>query len=63
MERDEIGQEFLELLISKRKQGIHVRILCDMAGSYGLFASNLPSTLKDIGIEIRFFMLISCGDF
>ncbi len=58
LERDEIGQEFLELLISKRKQGIHVRILCDMAGSYGLFASNLPSTLKDIGIEIRFFNVI-----
>jgi cardiolipin synthase len=58
LENDETGQEFLELLISKRKLGVHVRILCDMVGSYNLYTSNLPDTLRDIGIEVRFFNTI-----
>ncbi len=58
LERDAVGQEFLELLIKKRQEGVRVRILCDMAGSYGFFASSLPETLQDIGIEVKFFNII-----
>jgi len=57
-EFDQIGQEFLELLIKKQEEGVKVRILCDMAGSYGFYSSPLPQTLRDIGIEIRFFNII-----
>lgn len=55
---DAIGNELLEILIQKRKNGVRVRILCDMAGSYNFFASPLPDVLKQGGIEIRFFNII-----
>ncbi len=57
-EFDEIGQEFLELLIKKHEEGVRIRILCDMAGSYNFYASSVPQTLREIGIEIRFFNII-----
>lgn len=58
LDPDTIGKEFLELLIQKRNEGVHIRILCDMVGSYPLFTSSLPHTLSEIGIEIRFFNII-----
>lgn len=58
LERDDVGQEFLELLVKKRKEGVHIRVLCDMAGSFSFYASSLPETLRDIGIEVRFFNII-----
>lgn len=58
LERDTIGQEFLELLIQKQKEGVHIRVLCDMVGSYGLYASDVPNALRHAGIEIRFFNVI-----
>lgn len=58
LERDDVGQEFLEIFVHKRKEGVNIRILCDMAGSYSFFASSLPETLRSIGIEVRFFNVI-----
>ncbi len=58
IERDDVGSELLEILIRKRREGVHVRILADMVGSYGLFASSVPESLSAVGIEVRFFNII-----
>ncbi len=58
LEKDGIGREFLEILIQKRKEGVRIRILCDMVGSYDLFASSIPHSLQDVGIEVRFWNVI-----
>lgn len=57
-EQDEIGQEFLDILITKSKLGVHVRILVDMVGGYSFYSSDLPKILRDIGIQVRFFNII-----
>lgn len=57
-ERDEVGQEFFECLIERARAGVKVRVLCDMVGSYGFWASSLPDTLRDAGVEVRFFNVI-----
>jgi cardiolipin synthase len=58
LETDDIASEFLEILINKRKAGVRVRILCDMAGSYNLFLSSLPAALRDGGVELRFWNVV-----
>jgi len=58
LEKDKIGLEFLEILVRKRKEGVRVRLLCDMVGSYDLFSSPLPKALKDVGIELRFWNVV-----
>ena len=52
---DEIGKDFIEALRQKRKDGLEVKILCDMVGSYGFYNSYLPDFLRSEGIEVRFF--------
>lgn len=59
LEDDDIGNEFLDLFKEKNKQGVKVRILCDMAGSFSFYNSNLPKELVKAGIEVRFFNIIS----
>jgi len=58
IEGDAVGHELFELLAQKQKAGVHIRILCDMVGSYSFFSSDLPNTLRDIGVNIRFFNII-----
>lgn len=58
LEKDDIGSEFLEILIQKRKAGVEIRILCDMVGSYDLFSSSVPDSLRDIGIQVRFWNIV-----
>lgn len=58
LEKDDIGSEFLEILIQKRKAGIKIRILCDMVGSYDLFSSSIPDSLKSIDVDIRFWNIV-----
>ncbi len=58
LEKDDIGGEFFEVLVQKRREGVRIRILCDMVGSYDTFASSIPEALRDIGIEIRFWNVI-----
>jgi cardiolipin synthase len=52
---DSIGRQFIELLREKVKQGVRVRMLLDMVGSYNFYQSLMPDFLRDQGFEIRFF--------
>ncbi len=56
---DEIGQRFLDLFIKKSLEGVHVRLLFDMVGSYPFYISELPEELSRSGIEVRFFNPVS----
>jgi len=56
---DKIGARFLELFIKKSKDGVRIRLLCDTAGSYSFYTSRIPEELRHIGIEVRFFNIIS----
>jgi cardiolipin synthase A/B len=56
---DEIGQRFIDLFIKKSLEGVRVRILLDMVGSYGLYISRLPEELQRSGVEVRFFNPVS----
>lgn len=52
---DEIGNKFITLCEEKARQGVRVRILCDAAGSFGLYSSLVPGLLKEAGVHIAFF--------
>jgi len=56
---DEVGKKFFDVFISKVKEGVKVRLLCDSAGSYSLYNSVFANELQKQGIEIRFFNPIS----
>lgn len=56
---DSIGERFIHLFIRKAREGVKIRILCDTVGSYGFFNSSIPDELRRIGIEVRFFNIIS----
>lgn len=58
IEDDAIGTEFFELFKKKNLEGVKIRILCDMAGSFSFFNSAIPKQLKELGIEVRFFHII-----
>ncbi len=52
---DEIGKRFLELFKRKVQEGVRVRVICDMVGSYSFFNSSDAKALAAAGVEIRFF--------
>ncbi len=56
---DTIGNQFIELFKKKRVEGVSIRLLIDMAGSYEFYISQVPNELKELGIEIKFFNIIS----
>ncbi|MDP2647786.1 MAG: phospholipase D-like domain-containing protein [Candidatus Yanofskybacteria bacterium] len=56
---DDISKKFAKLFIEKAKQGVSVRLLCDMVGSAKLYTSPLAEALRDNGVEVRFFNPIS----
>jgi len=56
---DNIGQRFLDLFKKKSQEGVHVRLLLDMVGSYPLYISRLPEELQRSGIEVLFFNPVS----
>jgi len=56
---DEIGQRFIDLFIKKSAEGVRVRLIFDMVGSYPLYISRLPEQLQRSGIEVRFFNPVS----
>ncbi len=58
-ENDTIGTAFFNAILEKRRQGVQVRILCDHVGSFYFFTSDWPGKLRDAGVEIRFFNVIS----
>lgn len=56
---DEIGKRFLDIFVEKANQGVRVRLLCDSAGSYGFYNSQLAKQLIKQGVEIKFFNNVS----
>ncbi len=56
---DNIGKRFIEILIRKRNEGVKIRMICDTVGSYFFYNSPTPESLRAIGIEIKFFNIIS----
>ena len=56
---DTIGMQFIEVLKEKIKEGVRVRLLIDGAGSYNFYNSNVPDEMIHLGIEVRFFHVIS----
>lgn len=57
-EDDAIGKEFVEVFLKKQKEGVKVRILCDMVGSFSFWSSPLPQRLRAAGAEMRFFHIV-----
>jgi phosphatidylserine/phosphatidylglycerophosphate/cardiolipin synthase-like enzyme len=58
-ENDEIGHEFLTALIEKAKAGVRVAMVLDTVGSYYFYASGIAEQMRAVGIEIRFFNVVS----
>lgn len=56
---DRIGRRFLEILKRKAGEGVRVRLLIDTAGSFSFYQSSIPDDLKKVGIQVRFFNIIS----
>jgi cardiolipin synthase len=56
---DDIGRQFIEVLIERANSGVKVKILLDMVGSLGFFLSGLDHHLKEKKIEVLFFNPIS----
>jgi cardiolipin synthase len=56
---DEIGRQFIEVLRERAWAGVKIRILCDTVGSWSLYTSQLPTVIKQDGIEVRFFNTVS----
>ncbi len=56
---DEIGIEFFKALIEKSHAGVAIRLLCDHVGSFDFFSSEWPGKLRDVGIKVRFFNIVS----
>lgn len=52
---DAVGQRFLRLFKKKASEGVRVRVICDMVGSFGFFNSLDAKTLEATGVEVRFF--------
>lgn len=52
---DEIGKQFIEVFKEKTLQGVKIRLLVDMAGSFKFYSSVIPEELMNEGIEVRFF--------
>ncbi len=56
---DEVGKQFVDVLRERAWAGVKIRILCDTVGSWSLYTSRLPSIMKQDGIEVRFFNVVS----
>lgn len=54
-ENDQIGRDFADIFIKKNREGVRIRILCDMVGSLSFYNSKIPALLRSHGIEVRFF--------
>lgn len=52
---DQIGQQFIELFIKKAKAGVHVKIIVDSVGSFGLGRSMYLDAMEEAGVKVKFF--------
>jgi len=56
---DPAGHDLLDVLIDKQREGVKVRLHCDMVGSHSLYISEYPKKLTGLAAEVRFFNPIS----
>jgi cardiolipin synthase len=56
---DSVGQKFFDALRKKAREGVKVRLMIDMVGSFSFYRSDLPEVLKTEGIGLMFFNPIS----
>ncbi len=54
-ENDAVGARFAEVLCRKAKEGVRVRLLCDMVGSFFLLGASIVNRMRDAGVEVVFF--------
>ncbi|MCX2742599.1 cardiolipin synthase [Mangrovivirga sp. M17] len=54
-EEDDIGQDFIKILLEKAKEGIAIRCIFDGIGSWGLSKKTIR-LLRNSGIEVEIFM-------
>lgn len=52
---DDVGQRFIDVCRRKAKEGVHVRLLCDAAGSFNFYRSTIIDEMKKDGVQIVFF--------
>ncbi|MCF7865453.1 MAG: hypothetical protein K9M11_03035 [Candidatus Pacebacteria bacterium] len=52
---DQIGQQFIELFIKKAKEGVHVKLIVDSAGSFALGRSLYLDAMEEAGVKVKFF--------
>lgn len=56
---DTIGNQFIEVFLRKAREGVRVRIIADMVGSFDFYRSGIVQKLEAAGVEVRFFNPIS----
>jgi len=56
---DSVGARFVELLERKAREGILVRVLLDMVGSFAFVSSPLETRLRKAGVVLNYFNHIS----
>ncbi len=56
---DAIGGRFIEAFLERAREGVRVRILLDMVGSFTFYQSGIPEELRQKGIEVIFFNPVS----
>ena len=52
---DDIGNQFAEVLASKAREGVRVRLIYDWLGSMGKTSNHFWERLKSAGVEVRCF--------
>jgi cardiolipin synthase len=52
---DQIGQQFIDLFIKKAREGVHVKIIVDSVGSFGLGRSQYLEAMEQAVVKIKFF--------
>ncbi|MGC8793494.1 MAG: phospholipase D-like domain-containing protein [Bryobacteraceae bacterium] len=52
---DEVGREFAQLLATKAREGVRVRLLCDWVGTVRRTSRRFWRVLREAGVETRFF--------
>ncbi len=56
---DAIGTRFVDVLKRKAGEGVRVRLLVDMVGSFGFYLSPVVKELEAAGVKVKFFNPIS----
>ena len=56
---DAVGQRFIDIFKQKAREGVAVRVLVDMVGSFSFYVSSVVRELEDAGVQVKFFNPIS----